>query len=98
MQLLGLRQARPADVVAVERGLLMRVLAVAQHARCAARSGPNHARQDAGASPSSGASVEPIQLATATSYSAVCRNANDASFFRSPSVNPPARTAASTPS
>ena len=28
----------------------------------------------------------------------MCRKANDASFFRSSSVNPPARTAASTPS
>ncbi len=45
-----------------------------------------------------GASTEPIHDATATSYSAVCRKANDASFFRSSSVNPPARTAASTPS
>ena len=32
MQLLGLRQARPRGVVGVERRLLMRVLAVAQHA------------------------------------------------------------------
>ena len=47
---------------------------------------------------SSGASTDPIHDATAMSYSAVCRNANDASFFRSSSVNPPARTAASTPS
>ena len=37
-------------------------------------------------------------VATATSYSAVWRNANAANFLRSSNVNPPARTAASTPS
>ena len=30
---------------------------------------------------SSGASVDPIQIATATSYSAVCRKANDARYL-----------------
>ena len=39
MQLLGLRQARPGAGVAVERGLLVRVLAVAQHRRAAPAAG-----------------------------------------------------------
>ena len=97
VQLLGLRQSRPGAVVAVERGLLVRVLAVAQH-RGAPPGAAEPLRQRRRRSPCSGASVDPIQLATATSYSAVCRNANDANLFRSASVNPPARTAASTPS
>ena len=96
MQLLGLRQTRPAAVVAVQRGLLVRVLAVAQHrGALPRRADPRGQLLRRG---SSGASVDPIQVATATSYSAVCRKANDASIFRSASVNPPARTAASTPS
>ena len=50
---------------------------------------PNQAAATADAAACSGASTDPIQEATATSYSAVCRNANDASFFRSSSVKPP---------
>ena len=89
VQLLGLRQTRPRRAVGVDRGLLMRVLAVAQHGLRAARC-RRPLRQRAGPD-RSGASTAPIQDATATSYSAVCRNANDANFFRSSRVNPPAR-------
>ena len=83
VQLLGLGQAGRRGRVDVERGLLVRVLAVAQ--RVLALAAP--ARR----TPATrlGASVVAHQLATATSYSAMSAKARAASSLRCVSEKPP---------
>ena len=72
VQLLGLGKSRPPAVVAVERGLLMRVLPVPQHGLASPRrTRPQRQRRWSGVL---GREHRRIQAATATSYSAVCRN------------------------
>ena len=78
----------PCDV-AVERGALVRVLAVAQHVLRASQVAPTQPGKPEPSS--SGATTLPNQEATATSYAAVCRNAASASARRCASVVPPGR-------
>ena len=72
-------QAAGAEAVEVERGLLVRVLAVAQH-RGLVPGAPTQAGKPVPSEVS--VSTLPIQDATATSYVAVCTNASAASAWR----------------